>query len=225
MEHNPTHSAYEPEKVNWRAVSWVFIVFAVLGFYTAMGHDSRTVSEEKYSTTTHNDTVAPNGEMPIPIFSEEIYTSETSKEVLRIGPISTQRKNEVFRVSASMFPTTGSWTYLEFELLDAEGEYLFSFGKELWAEDGYEGGSYWYESDRTYSTKLTIPEKGEYYISMKAESGTQQVSQNIDVKLARLHGSSLPYYIYAILVSMVACALRFLNPKKKSKKNTRRKTP
>jgi hypothetical protein len=90
-----------------------------------------------------------------------------------IGPVTVEGRTWVtMEVHQPIEGGTGTfqrWSFVTAELLDAEKEYLASFGGEFWHYAGYDDG-YWDEADESYSATLLVPSSGTYYVRLKAES-------------------------------------------------------
>ena len=88
----------------------------------------------------------------------------------------------------------GQWSYVGIELLNANKEYLFSFGDEMWYETGYDSEGSWREYKNKYSTKITIPDKGKFFFKVNYENAPTASSIPFDLSPFRFDFSyySLP---------------------------------
>lgn len=128
-----------------------------------------------------------------------------------VGPIEVNEANSVYQVSVEHNTSNQSYRYIEGSLLDAEKEYLFGFGDEMWQESGYDEG-HWSERDDHYSINVTIPEVGRYYMEFSSEGNSTSTS-SIIVELARLRGSSLPHLWLGVFAILAAVLCWFLSEK------------
>ncbi len=130
----------------------------------------------------------------------------------RVGPITTVRPNTVLEVDVHQAFRMDGWTYLEAEVQDAEGEYLFGFGDELWAESGYDDGA-WHEEKNDYDVCVTMPNPGNYYLAFAgSDSGAGTISPpgfDVGVTVEEKHGSSVPFFA-AGLTALILGAFMFL---------------
>ena len=134
-------------------------------------------------------------------------TDKISVQGGEIGPIEVKKDNSVFEFKANQSINYGKWSYISAELLDSNKNYLFSFGKELWAEAGYDQGP-WQESDTKIASKFTIKKAGEYYIRLKSENSGGTLS-NINVSVNRKNGSSLPHLVAGIFGLLIGVFLYY----------------
>lgn len=125
-----------------------------------------------------------------------------------IGPIEVKKDNSVFELKANQNLSYGKWSYVSAELLDSNKNYLFSFGKQLWAETGYDSDGRWYEKDTDVSSKFTIKKAGTYYLRLKSNNSGGVLS-NINVSVTRKRGSSLPHLIAGIFGLIIGVFLYY----------------
>ena len=86
--------------------------------------------------------------------------------------------------------------------MDENKNYLFSFGRELWAAKGVDSEGYrWAEIDNKFKTSFTIKKPGKYYIKISSED-SKKVSSDIHVRLQGKRGSGVPHFI-AGLISLI----------------------
>jgi hypothetical protein len=123
--------------------------FAVLSLITAIG---LTLRPGDFSTT---EQVPPGGGVVGPI--------EIPENDMRIG---VEVEQEIDQASSRTFQR---WSFVTVELLDANKEYLSSFGGEFWHEAGYDDGR-WREDDETYEAALRVPSAGTYYMRFETEA-------------------------------------------------------
>ncbi len=160
------------DRVDLGALSAVFLIFAVICFITAIVYDS---TEETI-----------------------LSSSFTGKEKI-LGPIEIKQKDTVLAIEVNHhLAVKGTYgaidSFVEGEVLDHKRDYLFSFGKEFWAEAGYDEGHY-HESDTYTTMKVTLPEAGTFYLRFKAEGDLERA---ISVTASRLAGSGLLHRVFGV---------------------------
>ena len=170
----------------WESPSVIFIVFGLLCFLTTLIMNGQTTKSLK-----------------------QTISSDTAE----IGPIEVKKDRSVLELNAEQTHlTSGQWNYVRGEVLDQNKNYLFSFGKELWAESGYDSDGPWQESDKSMSSKFTIQKAGTYYIRLTSEnSQTTQTAfekdTNIIVSVEQKRGSTLPHFVAGILSLIIGIGL------------------
>lgn len=125
-----------------------------------------------------------------------------------IGPIEIKGKNNVFQIDIKQVVNDGYWSYVDVEVLNENQEYLYSFGKELWSESGYDDEGHWSESVNTYDMKMTVKEPGTYFFKLSTESN-QNYSANISVKIQKKLGSSLAFFTAGMIAILLGLANDF----------------
>lgn len=123
-------------------------------------------------------------------------------------PLEVKKDNSVYEVtvSAPRLPVN-SWAFLEGQVLDADKEYLFSFGDELSYYAGRDSEGPWTELKDSYATKLTIPKAGSYYLKFIDETSRRGDSVYASVTVSKLRGSSLPYTLAGVVAFIIAVVL------------------
>lgn len=126
------------------------------------------------------------------------------------GPIEVADDRSVYeiKVRSTSLPNN-SWAFVEVQLLDARGEYLFSMGDELSFYSGRDSDGPWTERKDSYVGKMTIPEAGSYYIRVLVQRSAASAGA-LYVSVSRLYGSSLPYLVAAIAALVIAVVLNEL---------------
>ena len=85
-----------------------------------------------------------------------------------VGPIEVKKDKTVYLIKVKQNITgNNQWSSVTGELLDAQKNYLFGFGKGFWNESGYDTEGYWSERVTKYDMKITIPTKGTYFLSFE----------------------------------------------------------
>jgi hypothetical protein len=124
-----------------------------------------------------------------------------------IGPLKVERANQVYDIEVKN-PTIGNdqWSYVSGELLNEDQEPLMSFGKEQWAEAGYDDEGHWSESDTGYTMKLTVPKPGTYYFDFNVES-SQPENDDIQVTITPKANSVLAHQVLALFSAILGAVL------------------
>ena len=110
-----------------------------------------------------------------------------------IGPVEVKKDRSVYLIKVKQNVGNLQWSSITGELLDKQKEYLFGFGKELWAESGRDYEGYWSESVTNFSMKLTVPKKGTYFLNFDVEKSSD-VNSSIYVSVSKKAGSALPFF-------------------------------
>ena len=87
---------------------------------------------------------------------------KTYRETLKsngsmVGPIEVQKKNTVFLIEVRQPVQYQRFSFVQGSVLNAQKQYLFGFGEELWAESGRDSEGAWSESKQEYDHKVTLP--------------------------------------------------------------------
>ncbi len=190
--------------VDLEKVVIVFIVFGILSLITAWIFSMET---QRLFSDTVRTYVSPS----VPSQQAVAGEQEEGKGVATIGPITVQRYKEVYEISIASSVPENTWSFVEGEVLDAEKDYLFSFGKELWSETGYDDEGAWRESDNSYSMKLTFPQPGQYYLNLKS-SGSYNPDA-VQVTISKKRGSSIPHFVFGIFTLLIGLVLSEVHKK------------
>lgn len=140
-----------------------------------------------------------------------------------IGPFTVEKDKTVVELKARQPLEYGHSSYVSGDVLDQNKNHLFSFGKEFWAETGYDMDGHWSESDTSMKSKFTLQQAGTYYIRLTSEHSQQncsdidlacqdrakKVNANISVSVSQKRGSSLPHLIAGIFGLLIAVVLYF----------------
>lgn len=194
----------EGGEVHLGYVASVFIFFGLLSLMTAW-----VLSEPV--ATFHNGSVMfrPQGvEEAEPLEAGEQYPV---MNYALIGPFAIDRPGRVLKVEMSAQLPVNSWCFIEGELLDEEQDYLLSFGKELWHENGKDDEGFWDERDSASDMKLTIPRAGQYYLNIRTQ-GDYRPSQ-IFVSLTQSYASSIPHTVFGCLTLLIGVVLNEIRNK------------
>ena len=172
----------DPNRLDLAKVGTVFILFGLLSLVTAWFYSMET--EQVLNTS-----FKPSG----------------NGAVVEVGPLTVQKNNEIYGIHVQADLSAQSWSQIEGEVLDAEKEYLFSFGKELTYYSGRDEDGTWTEIDDTYTMNVTFPQAGTYYLSFESESST--IPDSIVVRISQKRGSSLPHLWFGIATLITGLVL------------------
>lgn len=179
-------------------IASVYLFFGLLSLFTAW-----VFSWESQRIFTGPARVAVSA--PTAVEADEADKRVPTQNYELIGTFKVTRANQVFRIEVSADVQVNRWSFVEAELLDAEKDYILSFGQELWHEVGADSDGTWEEADEIYEMKLTIPQPGVYYLNIKAQG---PVGANfIKVAIGRSHGSSIPHLIFGILTLLAGLVI------------------
>ena len=126
--------------------------------------------------------------------------------------IKTLKPFETIEVSVYGRLPNNSWTFVEGQVLDEKKEYLFSFGKELWAESGRDADGVWSESDTSYSIDLTIPNPGLFYLKFESDRYADK-RRGIAVIVTRKNGSWIPHFWFGLVCLLIGVVLNEIKNK------------
>lgn len=174
-------------------VAIVFILYGILSLITAWMFSMET--ERIFSDTIYPSIMAETTD----------DKEEEGRDIATVGPITVIKRGEVYSVNIASGLPANTWAFVEGEVLDAEKEYLFSFGKELWHETGYDDEGGWDEADGSYTMKITFPEPGQYYLHLKIESNYGQTPLKVTISQSR--GSSIPHMVFGIFTLLIGVVL------------------
>lgn len=140
-------------------------------------------------------------------FDSNIYSQYSVQPSIggTVGPVTTTKDNSVVSVLVSKpLINSGEWTVINGDVLDKNKNYLFSFGKELWDEEGTDSDGYWHESENNYEAKFNL-NKGTYFLEFDAEDSWAN-NDEIDVKISQKQGSSLIFNALSI-ITFILCGI------------------
>lgn len=128
----------------------------------------------------------------IVLTNKEKYLSESlSFTGGKIGPL---KGEDVYHVKLRQALSTNSWVFVETSVETDEGDALFSFGKELWNEAGYEYGERWQETQELLEYDFTVPE-GTFYLNIEVPE-TKEKSDFTDVEAATINTNKIHVTIF-----------------------------
>ncbi len=176
--------------VDLGAVASVFILFGILGLLTSWFYSLE-------SGKAIRSVIKP---------AELLARHEPEPE---FGPIRIERAHVPYQIDiiAKGIPNQ-SWTFVQGILLDAQGNYVFSFGDEFWHESGYDDGP-WEEARTSYTMDLSFPQPGTYYLRLEFESknGARTMPSRIYVRIARKFGSHIPHFWFGLISLLIGIVL------------------
>ncbi len=115
----------------------------------------------------------------------------------------------LFEVKGSV--AMNSWKSIDIEIYDAQGNYLFAYTDELWAESGRDSDGRWTEYHTHLEYKQRFPSKGEYvaYIHDMSSSRNAYSKSSFNFRILALNGDSrkLKVMLWISGVIAVICLL------------------
>jgi hypothetical protein len=145
-----------------------------------------------------------------PLSASTATINETPASVIRsnqIGPIIVTEPGQVYEVIVSAHLPSKHWSFVEVEALDQGGNFLYSFGQELWHEVGTDSDGPWQEKRTTFETKLTFSEPGGYLLNFVLDSYRNIHPKTLKVELIKRKGSDLLHFWFGILLCIVGLIL------------------
>jgi hypothetical protein len=184
----------------------IFLVYSALSFLTAWCYSWETERVYHDSMILHQDIRQPQAEIDAEAAQEAASGEETGQESSTlIGPITVRKFNAVYTIAIRSPLSENTWAYIEGEVLDRNKNFLFSFGKELWHETGYDDEGQWNESDDSYDMKVTFPTPSTYYIKLKSQ--TNYALPQAEVTVTRRNGSSIPHMVFGMVTLLIGLYL------------------
>jgi len=164
-----------PAKKKMTDIAIIFLLFGGLGLFTSFVFD---INRDK-----------------------ETYVGRVeSGRILFQNPpkITVKNRREVYEIviRARGIPLQ-AWTFVEVEVLDANKEYLFSFGEELWHEAGRDSDGRWEEEKNDYSMKATFPTRGTFYLATKLEGN--RLPNVVHLSVGKKPGSALLHFWFGVI--------------------------
>jgi len=169
----------DAKKSGYNKAGKVLLVFAALCFFTTLFQDHNTKTVTKTLPATGGE----------------------------LGPIRTQKPNRVFKIAINQNVSVNAFSSVEGEVLDANKNYLFGFGNELWAEAGRDAEGYWSESKTNMSHKFTLKKPGEYHIKITSTPRNPADIGTMNITVTQKAASSLYHFILAIISAIAAAGL------------------
>jgi len=162
------------EDIDWGNIATVFMIFGVLSLLTSWFYSFEVGKPIQQK-----------------IFPD-IATSNTD-----IGPVIVGRNHETYNIQVrTIGMPVQSWSFVQGQVLDANKQYLFAFGEDLWHEAGRDSDGSWDESLNKYDMDITFPKAGHYYLRFETESNSPPSAVNI--RISKQRGSSLPHFWFGL---------------------------
>ncbi len=128
----------------------------------------------------------------------EVINVKVNKETV-LGPVNNKKANTVYLVKVYQNLGNRASNYIGVDILNANKEFLFAFGKELWWEEGYDSDGRWTEGTKNVEMKITLKDVGEHYFRVSPDGS----AGGMHVTVEQRRGSSLPHFTMGI-VSIIA---------------------
>ncbi|MGV7222482.1 MAG: hypothetical protein ACQ9MH_13235 [Nitrospinales bacterium] len=152
-------------------------------------------------------------------FMTSLYFNSSSGDVIKgnilttggeIGPINVEKDNAVYSIKVNQkLNQSGDWSFVSGDVLGANKEYLFGFGKEFWRESGYDGDGPWHESVDNFEMKVNFYKAGIYYLSFNTEMSSEVAGSEVNVTVEPRKGSSLAHLILGIFSIIIGLIILF----------------
>lgn len=188
------------DQLHYGKLATVFIVWGVISLITAW-YFNNFIEKKTYSFNTAQQYQA---QAPLYLGMPENMSEKSSNVV---GPINVRRRGTVYEIGLYASLPVQSWSFIEGEVLDAEKEYLYSFGKELWHETGRDSDGAWRENKNHFKMKVTFPKPGTYYLNFKTEKSRNISNINAFVSVNKKRGSALPHFWLGIFLVITGIIL------------------
>lgn len=134
-------------------------------------------------------------------------TQITSVPNYQLGPILVTEPGQVYEVKVSASLPAKHWSFIEIEALDQGGNFLYSFGQELWHEVGSDSDGPWREKRTTFETKLTFSEPGGYRLNFLVDSYRNKHPKSLKVELIKRKGSDLLHFWFGVSLCIFGLVL------------------
>lgn len=170
------------QSVNLGALALICLIFSLISFMTSQYYGAKT------------EKVVHASFQPTP-------TSNRAETKLLVN-----KYNESYEITVMASLELQSYSFVEAQVLDANKEYLFSFGEELWYEQGRDSDGYWKEGNHGYSMDITFPKPGSYYLLFDVEK-TPKTPKVLTVKVAKKRGSSVPHAALSLICLLLGLLL------------------
>ncbi len=129
--------------------------------------------------------------------SKDVYFSQYISAVGgKVGPL---KGDNVYHVVLKQSLFTNSWAFIEASVETEEEDALFSFGKELWREAGYEYGERWEEIKEKVEYDFALPE-GRFYLNVSVPERKMTNTNQIKVIVYKKRGS----YILMLIIAFIS---------------------
>lgn len=172
---------YRYNNINFKIISYVFVAFALMSLATAFFFNINAGKVTRNSFSSQSDAI--------------------------VGPIYVHKHKDTYNVEVRANIPNQSWAFVEGEVLDSQGEYLFAFGKELWRESGCGHDGCWKEASISYDLKVSFPEPGRYYLKFLGNPESNTYAPPYTVTVSKKNGSVLPHLWFGLFNFAIALLL------------------
>ena len=130
-------------------------------------------------------------------------------------PFEVTRNGQMIRFEVKGRLPLNSWKSIDIEIFDNEGNYLFAYTDELWAESGRDSDGSWTEYHTQVHLDQRFPKKGRYQAFITDSSSSKQASQqsSFRFRILAIRGDTGKMNIILWLSGLVAgfCLLVFIH--------------
>lgn len=169
------------DSIDWGKLTTVFMVCSIISLTTSWFY---SLSDKKLTLTSDNN----------------VY-----------GPIEIKRPREPYNIFIKTDIPAQHSVVIEGEVLNEKKEPLFSFGEELWHEEGRDSDGYWRDIKNSYDINITFPLPGNYYVKF-IEDGPYN-SAKLSINITKKNGSALPHFWFGIFTLLIGVFLNELKNK------------
>lgn len=121
-----------------------------------------------------------------------------------IGSITVKEENTIYGIKISQRLIPNSWDYVYLNIEDNNDNVLYTIGKELWSETGYDSDGAWSAQETTFDNKVTFQEKGTYYLNLETETNSSEsLLGDISIAMTKITASGIPHKAVGI-VALIA---------------------
>lgn len=181
--------------ISWGKIGLALLFWGLVGYAIGLYYD-QIVFQQNYQVITEEqyrpyDNIQPN---PTPINQQPEH---------QLGPIEVNYPGEVYEIDMLSKLPVNHWTFIEIEITDNFDNFLFSIGKELYHETGFDSDGKWTENINQNQTKITFPETGLYYLNFYSNSKVRKRTTTLNVNIKRYRGSSVAFYSLGVVLGIV----------------------
>lgn len=170
------------------------VALCLLGFlgWLIAGYFSLSASQSRHEVAPYTLNLAQRTEL-----------STSPDKSNQIGPIVIERAGVTYDVITFARLPANHWTFVEIVVVNKAGDYLYSFGQELWHETGNDSEGFWREARTKFESSLTFPETGEFYLDFVVSSYRNQDPKTLQVRLVRRNGSPIIHFWLGMLLMTI----------------------
>lgn len=134
------------------------------------------------------------------LFDRQTLEAVFLDEEAKVGPLVIEEPMSVVEVNVNKpFSKYGVWSAISGDVFDENNQFLFSFQKELWQEEGTDSEGHWSETVSNINFKVTFREPGNYWVYLEQE-GSPEAVKDMTVTLMHKAGSALPHMILGCIL-------------------------